>query len=547
MQDHQGLFLVVEGSDGSGKTTQFRLLTERLKAVGHEVEIFKFPQHGESSSYFVNSYLSGEYGPATQVSPYTASLFYALDRYHASSKIRKALSSGKVVIADRYAGSNMAHQGSKFTNVAEQRGFFIWEDSLEFELLGIPRPNLNIYLRVPAEISAELMGNRQRRDYTDKKLDQHEADLGYLRKTVATYDLLCKLFPKDFKEIDCTQSGRLLSIVEINDRIWQTIKPLLPDPKRKGKAIVLNLDQPINASNSKTQLNSSTSDHKPASKMKQSKKESDLWLESILYLQKQMLAESASVKGINQLQLKKTISLVTPLLRLKLELKELLKEKAAIKSSADDEPVPVNEIIEQLAGSIPAAASDEQIKLLAANPRNEFQLLNEATSTGLNYQQKEQALATVLKNAASSVNYHFEATSDWATLLAFKNAISARQIEISAATPILGYAVPEIMEAAGLEEPFNRAFDLSAERYNRMTADNDKDAIYVLLLGHNVRWKFEVDASTLSKALKTSKNQELLSFLDLLRDKIAENHPHVARVLTDKEFAMVRKANKKRR
>jgi dTMP kinase len=245
MQKHPGLFIVIEGSDGSGKTTQFHLTVERLKAVGHEVRIFKFPQHEEQSSFFVEKYLKGEYGPAKHVSPYTASLFYALDRYHASAAIKEALDSGAIVVADRYVGSNMAHQGSKFINAAEQRGFFLWDDDLEYRLLGIPRPNLNIFLEVPIEISTKLMSSRTKWSYSDAKLDEHEADVQHLSNTIAAYGHLCKLFPKDFKKIRCVHDNQLLGIVDINNKIWEIIKPLLPQPRHHGKGSILKLDIPI--------------------------------------------------------------------------------------------------------------------------------------------------------------------------------------------------------------------------------------------------------------------------------------------------------------
>jgi dTMP kinase len=191
----KGIFIVLEGADGSGKTTQFNLLTERLKAVGHEVETFVFPRYAEESSYFVRKYLDGDFGPASQVSPYTASLFYALDRYEAAKDVRKALGQGKIVLASRYVGSNMAHQGGKFSDPVEQRGFFVWEDNLEFQMLNIPRPDLNLYLRVPAETAFKLIKERARATKNEGKNVEHENDLNHLKNTVATYDLLCQLFP----------------------------------------------------------------------------------------------------------------------------------------------------------------------------------------------------------------------------------------------------------------------------------------------------------------------------------------------------------------
>lgn len=237
----RGMFIVLEGADGSGKTTQFNLLSERLQAVGYDVAVFDFPRYSEPSSHFIQSYLNGGYGPASQVSPYTASLFYALDRYESKAAISEALSAGKIVLSNRFVGSNMAHQGSKFTNVAERRGFFIWEDSLEFELLGIPRPNLNIFLHVPAEISYELVGKKNARSYTDKKHDEHEGDMNHLRQTVETYEQLCKLFPKDFKLVECSENGRILSIPQINNRIWEVVKPVLPKPKNQPQKRLVSL------------------------------------------------------------------------------------------------------------------------------------------------------------------------------------------------------------------------------------------------------------------------------------------------------------------
>src|SRR6185369_3342376 len=111
-----------------------------------------FPQYEQESSYFVRQYLGGAYGGADDVGPYTSSLFYALDRFEAAPRIREAMNQGKVVLVDRFTGSNMAHQGTKILNAEQRRGFFIWLDNLEFEMLRIPRPDISFILRVPVEI-----------------------------------------------------------------------------------------------------------------------------------------------------------------------------------------------------------------------------------------------------------------------------------------------------------------------------------------------------------------------------------------------------------
>src|SRR5438552_4632939 len=108
-------------------------------------------------------------------------MFYALDRFEAAPQIRQSLSDGKILLADRYTGSNMAHQGAKFTNTGEQRGFFVWADSLEFQLLGIPRPTVNFFLRVPAEVSHNLIERRNQGRH------EHENDIEHLRKAVSAF------------------------------------------------------------------------------------------------------------------------------------------------------------------------------------------------------------------------------------------------------------------------------------------------------------------------------------------------------------------------
>lgn len=236
-ENRKGLFLVIEGTDGSGKGTQFKLLEQRLKSEGYDVATFDFPQYDEPSSFFVREYLNGRYGTAEEVGPYTGSLFFSLDRYHAASHIRQAVDEGKVVLANRFTGSNMAHQGTKFDSSEERRGYFIWLDNLEFRMLGIPRPDRSIVLRVPAEIAQELVDKKEARSYTDKKRDIHEADLGHLQKSVQVYDELCQLFPKDFLRIDCVRSGKLMDIETVEEHLWKTVEPLLPvKPKVRAAA-----------------------------------------------------------------------------------------------------------------------------------------------------------------------------------------------------------------------------------------------------------------------------------------------------------------------
>lgn len=231
----KGVLLVIEGTDGSGKGTQHKLLVERLQKEGYDVATFDFPQYDSPSSHFVREYLNGNYGSAEEVGPYTASLFYALDRYEAAPAIRDALDAGKVVVANRFTGSNMAHQGTKFASAEERNGYFLWLDAIEFRMLNIPRPDMSLVLRVPADIAQELVDQKEARSYTDKKRDIHEADINHLKRSVEVYDNLCELFPNDFKQLDCVRGGKLLDIDTVANLIWESVMPKLP-PKKKQTA-----------------------------------------------------------------------------------------------------------------------------------------------------------------------------------------------------------------------------------------------------------------------------------------------------------------------
>ncbi len=229
----QGKFFVIEGTDASGKSTQFKLLADRLVAEGYDVVTFDFPQYDKDSSYFVREYLAGNYGQTDEVGPYTASVFYALDRYSAKEAIQAALDAGKIVLSNRFTGSNMAHQGTKFSNPEERRGFFIWEDNLEFQMLGIPRPTASVVLRVDASTIQQLIELRSEKENRPK--DIHEADMSHIERSVEVYDDLCTLFPKDFLRVDCVRSRKFMTREQIHEIVWSALQPSLPKTtKEKG-------------------------------------------------------------------------------------------------------------------------------------------------------------------------------------------------------------------------------------------------------------------------------------------------------------------------
>lgn len=221
-----GKFIVIEGTDGSGKGTHTALLVDWLRAEGREVLPVEFPRHSQPSAYFVDQYLSGAYGDLAQTDSYRGSLFYALDRFDASFTIRSALAQGTYVIADRYVGSNMAHQGGKIDNPIERKKYFEWNDHLEYDILGIPRPNLNIVLNMPAAQAQQFVDQKVQRNYIKEgNRDIHEDDLDHLSRAEQTYTHMCELFPAAFTKIDCHDGKHVRPIDDIQADIRALVVP----------------------------------------------------------------------------------------------------------------------------------------------------------------------------------------------------------------------------------------------------------------------------------------------------------------------------------
>ena len=231
MQENTGKFIVIDGTDGSGKATQTKILVERLVSLGFKVEMVDFPQYGKKSAGLVEKYLNGEYGEADEVGPYRASIFYACDRYDASFKIRKWLEQGKIVIANRYVTANMGHQGGKIANPLERKNFFAWLYELEFGIFNIPKPDLNIILHVDAAVAQAMVDQKGHRDYIHgKKRDIHEADINHLRRAEQVYLEIADSFP-DFSLIECTRDGQIMSREEIHNLIWREIGETIENEK----------------------------------------------------------------------------------------------------------------------------------------------------------------------------------------------------------------------------------------------------------------------------------------------------------------------------
>lgn len=223
MNGFPGKFIVIDGTDGSGKTTQLALLKARLEQEGQAVVLADFPQYNTKSAGPVEEYLSGKYGPAEAVSAYQASIFYAADRFDASFKIRQWLTAGKIVLSNRYTSANMAHQGGKISNPLERRVFFNWLNDLEYKIFAIPQPDLSVILHVEPEIAQDLAKKRAREDWNGKTTDIHEENFDHLKKADAVYHEIVELFPH-FDLISCTRNGQILSREDIHSLIWPIVK-----------------------------------------------------------------------------------------------------------------------------------------------------------------------------------------------------------------------------------------------------------------------------------------------------------------------------------
>lgn len=217
-----GKLIVIEGLDGSGKSTQLELLPENLRKNGIDSKTVSFPDYYSDSSALVKMYLNGEFGKKPDdVNAYAASLFYAVDRF-ASYKTTwgQYYNKNGVIVSGRYTTSNAVHQTSKMPE-ADWQGFLDWLYDLEYNKVGIPKPDKVIFLDMPIDVSQKLLSGRYKGD--EAKKDIHESDTAYLEKCrkaamfTAAYS--------DWTVIPCAQGDKPRSIADIaNDILNETLK-----------------------------------------------------------------------------------------------------------------------------------------------------------------------------------------------------------------------------------------------------------------------------------------------------------------------------------
>ena len=221
-----GKLIVIEGTDGSGKSTQFKLLQQRLDRENQVFKCLEFPRYAEPSSALIKLYLGGEFGSRpTDVNCYAASTFYAVDRY-ASYKQDwgQWYEAGGLVLTGRYTTSNAVHQASKEEG-EKQTAFLKWLYEFEYGLLGLPRPDLTIYLDVPTDFTEQLM--RRREQDTNTKADIHEKDTAYLAACRRTGRAAAAFY--GWTVIECVRDGAMRTIEDIHEEIYAHVAKLLEE------------------------------------------------------------------------------------------------------------------------------------------------------------------------------------------------------------------------------------------------------------------------------------------------------------------------------
>jgi dTMP kinase len=220
----KGKLIVIDGIDKVGKATQAALLLKRLKQEKARARSISFPQYQENVlGRFLAECLAGAHGDFLSLDPRIASIVYAADRFESLPKIKRWLEGGDLVIANRYVSANQIHQGGKVKRAEDRKQFLQWLDTLEYDVFGLPRPDLIIHLELPVNIARALA--REAYGGGKKQFDVAEADLTYYKNSAKSAIQLARS-SRVWKTVRCHHNNQLLSRDEIHKEIWKLVKPL---------------------------------------------------------------------------------------------------------------------------------------------------------------------------------------------------------------------------------------------------------------------------------------------------------------------------------
>jgi dTMP kinase len=525
----RGIFIVIEGNEGSDKSTQLRLLAAQLDRAGHEVAVFNFPQYDKASGYFISQYRKGEYGNVKTISPYAAALFYALDQFDAGQAIEEALEQGKVVLCNHFAASVMAQQSIKLGSVEERRGFFIWLDNLVFETLAIPRPDLNLILRIPAELSHSTV--------------------------VEAFDDLCKLFPKDFNRIDCVRGGELLSTSAINKLVSEKTRALLPEILSKYEEYDAAVDdaQDIVVAPLKQFITPPELDDDTAKLYRHTisailESHAHMIQRLTAYLEEQsgtaQQDRDAVWQSAIQAQADQVLQAVLPIAT---DLEQHFKQPTQADAKLET-------MVKDLLSTTHSDTTAQRVLLSNVYPRNEIDLVPDlvysssdvpytnlrAQTDTWSYEQKAVVLTSGLAAVGlANVTYRWDIVGSYATFCMLHSSANAYTIQWQPPTPRMGYSVPRLIENAELTDEFEACFDASLKLYSQLQHKGfEIVASNAALFGHRMRWNITVNGSEfkalLNEAKKSGVNAELSSIAIQMYQKLSETHPLIAKTLLDR-------------
>lgn len=222
-----GILIAVDGVDASGKQTQTEFLYKRLLEEGKKVRLVSFPAYGSESSALVKMYLNGDFGDKPEdTSAYAASSFFAADRYATyKTDWGKDYNDGTIIIADRYVSSNMIHQAGKIKDKAEKDKFLSWLDDFEYNIYGLPRPNITVFLDMPVKWRIKLLSERPNKVTGGEVKDIHESNEEYLEESYNNAVYAAEKF--GWERIICANENGVRTVEDIHNEVYDKVKTVI--------------------------------------------------------------------------------------------------------------------------------------------------------------------------------------------------------------------------------------------------------------------------------------------------------------------------------